>query len=146
MPKSLRIALLIRLEINIFPGTGNEDYPKKNVYNFPLVPRNADLNSRGKGDDALRYGVEQFIDKIDAFKPDLIFITCGADGHKDDPLSSLEYSVEGYAGIAQQLRQHHPDMPMLFGGAGGYLPDTRTPEVWGRFASVLIIKNALINV
>ena len=121
-------------EKGIFPGTGNEDYPEKNIYNFPLVPKNADLNSRGKGDDALHHGVEQFIDKLDSFKPDLIFITCGADGHKDDPLSSLEYSVEGYAGIAQQLRQHHPDMPMLFGGAGGYLPDTRTPEVWVGFA------------
>ncbi|MFZ4064650.1 MAG: acetoin utilization protein AcuC, partial [Candidatus Nanopelagicaceae bacterium] len=69
------------------------------------------------------------------FKPDLIFITCGADGHKDDPLSSLEYSVEGYAGVASLMRQTYPDMPMLMGGAGGYLPDTRTPEVWARFAT-----------
>jgi len=23
---------------------------------------------------------------------------------------------------------------MLLGGAGGYLPDTRTPEVWSKFA------------
>ena len=126
-------------EKGIFPGTGNEDHPKKNVYNFPLVSKNANLNSRGKGDNALRYGVEQFIDKLDAFKPDLIFITCGADGHKEDPLSSLEYSVEGYVAIAQLLRLHYPNMPMLFGGAGGYLPDTRTPEVWGRFAYELAI-------
>ena len=124
-------------EKGIFPGTGNEDYPEKNIYNFPLVSSNADDNNRGKGDSALDYGVEQFIDKLDAFKPDLIFITCGADGHKDDPLSSLEYSVEGYAGVASLIRQHYPDMPMLMGGAGGYLPDTRTPEVWGRFAAEL---------
>ena len=124
-------------EKGIFPGTGNEDYPEKNIYNFPLIAKDADLNSRGKGDDALRYGVEQFIDKLDAFKPDLIFITCGADGHKEDPLSSLAYSVQGYDAIAQLLRQRYPDMPMLLGGAGGYLPDTRTPEVWGRFAREL---------
>jgi len=129
-------------EKGIFPGTGNEDHPEKNIYNFPLVPKNEDLNSGGKGDDALRYGVEQFIEKLDAFKPDLIFITCGADGHKEDPLSSLEYSVEGYAGIAQLLRQHYPDMPILMGGAGGYLPDSRTPEVWVRFASALTITNS----
>lgn len=130
-------------EKGIFPGTGNEDCPEKNIYNFPLVPKNADLNSRGKGDEALRYGVEQFIDKLDALKPDLIFITCGADGHKEDPLSSLEYSVQGYVGIAQLLREHYPDMPMLLGGAGGYLPDTRTPEVWVRFAKVLVAANSL---
>ena len=126
-------------EKGIFPGTGNEDYPEKNIYNFPLVPKNADLNSRGKGDDALSYGVMQFIDKLDTFKPDLIFITCGADGHNEDPLSSLEYSVEGYAAIAQLLRQRYPDMPMLLGGAGGYLPDTRTPEIWGRFGIEITI-------
>ena len=124
-------------EKGIFPGTGNEDYPEKNIYNYPLVPKDSDLNSRGKGDDALLYGVGQFIDKLNTFTPDLIFITCGADGHKDDPLSSLEYSVQGYAAIAQLLRHQFPDMAMLLGGAGGYLPDTRTPEVWARFASAL---------
>jgi acetoin utilization protein AcuC len=128
-------------EKGIFPGTGNEDNPEKNIYNFPLVPKDADLNSRGKGDDALSYAVQLFIDKLNVFKPDLIFTTCGADGHKEDPLSSLEYSVEGYGAVAQLLRQHYPDMPMLLGGAGGYLPDTRTPEVWAEFARVLVGKN-----
>ena len=33
-------------------------------------------------------------------------------------------------------------MPILLGGAGGYLPDTRTPEVWGRFASALTMTQA----
>ena len=125
-------------EKGIFPGTGNEDYPEKSIYNFPLIAKDSNHNSRGKGDEALRYGVELFIDKLDTFKSDLIFITCGADGHKDDPLSSLEYTIEGYAGIAQLLRQQFPDMPKLLGGAGGYLPDTRTPEVWGRFAGELV--------
>ena len=125
-------------EKGIFPGTGNEDYPEKNIYNFPLVPKEADLNCRGKGDDALLYGVQQFIDKLGTFKPDLIFITCGADGHNEDPLSSLEYSVQGYAGVARLLRQYHPDMPMLMGGAGGYLPDNRTPGVWVVVAGGLV--------
>ena len=125
-------------EKGIFPGTGNEDYPEKNIYNFPLVSKGSDPDSRGKSDEALRHGVEQFIEKLDTFKPDLIFITCGADGHSEDPLSSLEYSLEGYVGIAQQLRRHFPNMPMLLGGAGGYLPDTRTPEVWARFGRVLV--------
>ena len=130
-------------EKGIFPGTGNEDYPEKSIYNFPLVPKDYDLNSRGKGDDALVHGVQQFIEKLGTFKPDLIFITCGADGHKEDPLSSLEYSAEGYAGIAQLLRQRYPDMPMLLGGAGGYLPDTGTPEVWGRFAVELTVTQSI---
>ena len=124
-------------EKGIFPGTGNESDPDRNNYNFPLIPKNAGIQSSGKGDEALGAGVTHFIHLLDAFKADLIFITCGADGHKEDPLSSLEYSVEGYAGIAKQLRSQYPDIPMLFGGAGGYLPDTRTPEVWSVFANYL---------
>ena len=125
-------------EKGIFPGTGNESDPDRNIYNFPLVSKNVGIDSPGKGNEALGAGVAHFMHLFDAFKADLIFITCGADGHKEDPLSSLEYSVEGYAGIAKQLRSQYSDIPMLFGGAGGYLPDTRTPEVWSVFAKYLI--------
>ena len=128
-------------EKGIFPGTGNESNPDRNIYNYPLPSVDDKLVKTGKGDDALRAGVSHFINVLDSFETDLIFITCGADGHSEDPLSSLEYSVEGYASIAKLLRGFYPDMPMLFGGAGGYLPDTRTPEVWSRFATELAITN-----
>ena len=126
-------------EKGIFPGTGNESDPARNIYNYPLVPKDHNVANQGKGDDALIAGVSDFIHALDAFKADLIFITCGADGHREDPLSSLEYSVEGYVGIAKLLRQHYSDVPMLLGGAGGYLPDTRTPEVWSQFATNLVL-------
>jgi acetoin utilization protein AcuC len=126
-------------EKGIFPGTGNESDPDRNIYNFPLIPKNVGIESSGKGNEALGAGVAHFMHLLDAFKADLIFITCGADGHKEDPLSSLEYSVEGYAGIAQLLRRSYPNVPMLLGGAGGYLPDTRTPEVWSQFAAKLAV-------
>jgi acetoin utilization deacetylase AcuC-like enzyme len=56
-------------------------------------------------------------------------------GKGEDPLSSLEYSVSGYRSVAKLIRKHFSDMPILMGGAGGYLPDTRTPEVWAGFAA-----------
>ena len=28
------------------------------------------------------------------------------------------------------IREQYPQHPILLGGAGGYLPDTGTPEVW----------------
>jgi len=124
-------------EKGIFPGTGNESDSARNIYNYPLGPKDHNLANSGKGDDALIAGVSDFIHVLDAFKADLIFITCGADGHREDPLSSLEYSVEGYVDIAKLLRRHYPDVPILLGGAGGYLPDSRTPEVWSKFATEL---------
>ena len=60
----------------------------------------------------------------------MIFIACGADGHKTDPLSSLQYTVNGYQEAMSTLRAEFMKTPMLLGGAGGYQPDTITPEVW----------------
>jgi acetoin utilization protein AcuC len=120
----------------IFPGTGNESDPSRNIFNFPLVTSETDF-PLGKGDNALIAGVEKFIEQLVSFKPDLIFIACGADAHLEDPLTSLEFSVEGYVQVANLLRTKYPDIPILMGGAGGYLPDTRTPEVWSAFANTL---------
>ncbi len=113
----------------IFPGTGYESHPKKNVYNYPLDSNQPDGNLN-KDDQALMSGVDKFCELVKDFKPDLLFIACGADGHKEDPLTSLEYSVAGYIAVAKRLKEQFPDLPILLGGAGGYLPDTRTPEVW----------------
>jgi acetoin utilization protein AcuC len=123
-------------EKGIFPGTGNEDQEDKKVFNFPLPATGLD-GELGKGDVALTYGVNLFLQRAQEFNPDLIFIACGADGHQEDPLSSLQYSVAGYTSVAEEIRKIYPDMPILMGGAGGYLPDSRTPEVWSSFAQQL---------
>jgi acetoin utilization deacetylase AcuC-like enzyme len=123
-------------ERGIFPGTGNEDQEDKKVFNFPLPATGLD-GELGKGDVALTYGVNLFLQRAQEFNPDLIFIACGADGHQEDPLSSLQYSVAGYTSVAEEIRKIYPDMPILMGGAGGYLPDSRTPEVWSSFAQQL---------
>ena len=115
-------------EKGIFPGTGNEDNAENYVFNLPLTVET------GKGDLALQSGISQFLALAQSFGPDLIFIACGADAHQEDPLSSLQYSVSGYEAAAEQIRNVYPNLPILMGGAGGYLPDTRTPEVWASFA------------
>jgi len=119
----------------IFPGTGHESKPGY-FYNIPL--------QAGSGDKELLDAIEQIIDVIGArdriwdWQPDLLFITCGADGHKEDPLTSLEYSVAGYIAVAKRVIGRFPDLPILLGGAGGYLPDTRTPEVWSAVSEHLV--------
>ena len=122
----------------IFPGTGDESKPGY-FYNIPL--------QAGSGDKELLDAIEQIIyvigarDRIWDWQPDLLFITCGADGHKEDPLTSLEYSVAGYIAVAKRIKERFPDLPILLGGAGGYLPDTRTPEVWVGVALSLVSPN-----
>lgn len=120
----------------IFPGTGDESYPEKNVYNYPL-DSNQLYGNPNKDDAALMSGVEKFCDLAKRFNPDLLFIACGADGHKEDPLTTLHYSVEGYVAVAMKIKEHFPNLPILLGGAGGYLPDTITPQVWSKVAATL---------
>jgi len=121
----------------IFPGTGYESHPEKNVYNYPLDSNQPDGNSN-KDDQALISGVDKFCELAKEFNPDLLFIACGADGHSEDPLTNLTYSVEGYIAVAKRLKERFPDLPILLGGAGGYLPDTRTPEIWAKVALFLL--------
>ena len=119
-------------EKGIFPGTGNESEPSKLVYNYPLGSKDPAQN-RNKDDQALIDGVTEFCRLADQFQPDLLFIACGADGHAEDPLSSLMFTLEGYSDAAKLIRSIFPLLPILVGGAGGYLPDSRTPEVWVNF-------------
>ena len=118
-------------ESGIFPGTGNSNQPENNVFNFPLS------TETGKDDSALLAGVNKFIPIARAFSPDLLFITSGADGLANDPLTNLQYTVEGYANAARLIADSFPSTPILMGGAGGYLPDDGTPAVWAAVAGEL---------
>lgn len=118
-------------ERGIFPGTGLES-SLGNFYNFPLPPAASDLELLQAVDDFIQ--IVGARERIWDWTPDLLFITCGADGHEEDPLTNLEYSVEGYVEVARRIRDRFPDLPILLGGAGGYLPDTRTPEIWAKVA------------
>ena len=123
-------------ERGIFPGTGNKSIPEKLVYNYPLGAEGTE-GEIGKGDEALLRGVVEFCRLADEFNTDLVFIAAGADGHAEDPLSSLEFTIAGYEVVARYLRKMFPNTPILVGGAGGYLPDSRTPQIWSGFVENL---------
>ncbi len=114
----------------IFPGTGASDEAELGVYNEALRD--------GDGDEKLMKGVDRFIELAKKFHPDMIFIACGADGHEEDPLTGLAYSVDGIVAACAKVRESFSTTPILMGGAGGYLPDTRTPEVWASAALAIV--------
>jgi acetoin utilization deacetylase AcuC-like enzyme len=65
-------------------------------------------------------------------KADVILVAGGADGHSNDPLSTLQYTEAGFrrAGELVGAYARANNVPVIFGGAGGYLPDSDTPESW----------------
>jgi acetoin utilization protein AcuC len=116
-------------EYGIFPGTGLKDDLQQKVFNWPL--------NSGDGDRALRQGINDFLYLAEEFNPHYIFIAGGADGHHTDPLSSINYTVDGMESAMEAVRDKFPTTPILFGGAGGYQPDGATPLAWSRMAVAL---------
>jgi len=117
-------------QYGIFPGTGLLSDWERKALNFPLAA--------GTDDEGLTDAVQSFLDVCFEFKPDLIFVACGADALADDPLSGLNYTVGGYELAMRSIRMAYPDTPILFGGAGGYLPDDQTPDLWGKASLALV--------
>ncbi len=114
-------------ERGIFPGTGNSSDPENHVYNT-AINHDADYNF---GDTvALINAASEFAGLARDFGADLIFIAAGADGHQDDPLSRLAYFPGAVSKAIHGITSSCRGLPMLIGGAGGYLPDTATPEMW----------------
>jgi len=77
-----------------FPGTGTiweigEGEGLGHNVNVPLP--------RGAGDNDLTWVLEEvFVPLAREFKPDMIMVSAGFDGHKGDPLGDLSYSVMGF--------------------------------------------------
>ena len=113
-------------EYGIFPGTGLLSDYRARAYNFPLAG--------ATGDEGLLSATEMFLESCEEFQPTMIFVACGADGLKNDPLSSLEYTKDGYFKSMRMIRERYHDHPILLGGAGGYQPDTETPDLWASAA------------
>jgi len=111
-------------EDGIFPGTGHTDDPDRHIFNWAIPSES--------GDRLLVMATRDFLYEAAAFKPDIIFITGGADGHSRDPLSSLRYTLAGVEHSMSMIRDTYPHTPVLFGGAGGYDPDGATPLMWAR--------------
>lgn len=85
-----------------YPGTGfsnetGEGPGKGYTMNFPL--------SAGSGDRELLEAVDAAIIRAEAFKPDVVGVSAGFDGYREDRLLDLQYSLEGYYQCGKRLRQ-----------------------------------------
>jgi acetoin utilization deacetylase AcuC-like enzyme len=86
-----------------FPGGGAIDEigggeGKSYTINVPMPP--------GSGDDILLKSINRFIPLAKKFKPDVVGVSAGFDGHHADPLLSLNFSMNAYYEIGKTLRQN----------------------------------------
>lgn len=117
---------------DIFPWSGDAHEPARNVWNYSLMA--------GADDAFLTAAVEAALVRIAEFRPDVILLAAGADGHRDDPLGGLSYTQEGVIAATSRVRRLADDLcggRILAGGAGGYRPDDATPSMWVAACTVL---------
>jgi acetoin utilization protein AcuC len=112
----------------IFPGTGLKGhFPELGVYNWALDP--------ASGDDEFRRAMGEIEQLADKLKPDVVLLATGADAHKSDPLSTLQFDYPGYEDAAStvgRIASAYSEGRVLMGGAGGYQPFDHTPEIWAK--------------
>lgn len=98
-----------------YPGTGDR-LSADNVVNVPLP--------NGAGSGLFRRAVnDEWLPKLHAFKPDMIFISAGFDAHRQDPLGGLDLTDDDYYWVTQQLidvAKQHCSGRLVSSLEGGY--------------------------
>jgi len=133
-----RVAIL---DFDVHLGNGTEDIFSDDarvllcsLYQYPLYP---DMNPPsvpgrivncplpgGSGSDAFRAAVTQhWLPALEAFAPQMIFVSAGFDAHASDPLAELQLATEDYAWItdaACAVADRHASGRLVSTLEGGY--------------------------
>lgn len=90
-----RVLMCSIFERGLFPDSG-DTHPGPNMINVGLPPR--------VGSDAFREVVlNEWLPAIEAFQPQLIYISAGFDAHREDDMGNLALVEADYAWVTQQI-------------------------------------------
>jgi acetoin utilization deacetylase AcuC-like enzyme len=116
-----RVAYISTHQWGIYPGTGwieEAPHAKKRIINVPL--------HGGAGDPTYARVMDQIVrPAVEAFRPQMLFVSAGFDAHWRDPITSLGLSTAGYFSISSllvALAQEHCGGKIVFALEGGYDP------------------------
>ena len=110
-----RVLMCSIFEQGLYPFTGDEA-TGPNMVNIGLPARS--------GSDAFRDAVQQhWLPTLEAFAPQLIYISAGFDGHREDDMGNLGLVEADYAWVTQQIMavaQRHSQGRVISCLEGGY--------------------------
>lgn len=91
-----RVMLCSTFQHPFYPDSG-ADSGNEHIINVPLAA--------GAGGSEFRAAVtEHWLSALEAFKPEMIFISAGFDAHRDDDMSMLRLSEPDYAWVTTELK------------------------------------------
>lgn len=108
--------------------------PSRAIYNWGI--------SSGEGDEALLWALGEAAEIIREYKPGVILLATGADGHGGESNlgSSNAFTYRGFeqaADLVAELANECSDGRVLIGGAGGYQPLNHTPRIWAKVVETI---------
>jgi acetoin utilization deacetylase AcuC-like enzyme len=109
-----------------YPGTGVKSFA--NIDNYPVAPftpRNEIVKI-----------AKQSLEKLVAFKPNLLLVSAGFDAYARDPLLQMTLEREDFAQFGQWL--HNIDVPVAVALEGGYSNDL--PELIDAFLATWVVR------
>jgi acetoin utilization deacetylase AcuC-like enzyme len=121
----------------LYPGTGQPSQAdrERGVHNLTLPPR--------AGSSAFRSAwAHDILPAVAAFRPQLILVSAGFDGHRLDPLADLELEATDYGWIGTRmaaLATELGDIPIVAALEGGYSP-TALAECSRAFVAALLAR------
>jgi len=97
----------------LYPGTGLSSHD--NVFNFPLPP--------GTGGEEYLATLDQALERIGDFQPELLAVSAGFDTYQGDPLTALRLEIDDYYRIGRRIQALNlPAFSVLEGGYSSDLP------------------------
>jgi acetoin utilization deacetylase AcuC-like enzyme len=109
-----RIAFASIHQFPAYPGTGAKSFA--NIDNYPVAP----YTPRGQHADV----AERALEKLLAFKPDVLLISAGFDAYSGDPITQMTLEREDFATFGEWLRRIDiSTAAVLEGGYSDELPE-----------------------
>ena len=121
----------------IYPyRTGYESENNEYNMNIPITPGEDEQ-------EVLKRVLSEIPLKIRSFKPALMIIQMGVDGHRDDPMSSLNLTDRFYESVAQiaaRCSKNNNFPVVLLGGGGFNFP--KTAQLWRKMVEIFTEEKA----
>jgi acetoin utilization deacetylase AcuC-like enzyme len=111
----------------LYPGTGSLEESRRHIIDVPFPPGTAD-------DSYLRAIDEIAMPVMREFKPELVFISAGYDGHYSDPLGGMNLTSRCYYEISKRLVQDK--IRAIFTLEGGYNLDALARSVYASMTPI----------